>query len=81
MAGERAGERVENEILAMLADGFRNIVIAEPGGELRQRLRYFGRHSHLPCRSGAARAGMSVAVSRGRWQSALWSYGLVAALH
>jgi hypothetical protein len=48
VAGERAGERVQEQVLAMIPDAVGQIVVPQCGGELRQRLRCFFRHHDLP---------------------------------
>ena len=44
VARERAGQRIEQQRLAMLAHLSGQIVMAQPGRELGQRLRYLCRH-------------------------------------
>ena len=53
MTGDRAGQRVEQKVLAMLADALREIVVSKRGGEFRQCLCRF--HGHI--RSPSARIG------------------------
>ena len=51
VAGERAGERVEQDVLAMLADVLRQVLVAQAGGEFGEYLGRFSRHV-LPFRNG-----------------------------
>ncbi len=48
-AGDRAGQRVEQQVLAMLAGAVGKIVIAQRCGEFRQCLCHFSCHTALPC--------------------------------
>ncbi len=83
MAGYRASERIQEQILAMLADAFRQIAIAQRCGEFRQHLCRFlpSRHRHIDVLP--RQSFRSVAVSGGRWQSAVyraWHCGLVGCI-
>ena len=48
VAGEGAGQRVEQEVLAMLPHALRHVVIAKRGRELRQHSGCVAWHSNLP---------------------------------
>ena len=53
-AGDRAGQRVEQQRLAVLASARRNVLVAQRGGELRQCLGCFRCHLGLPAVAGEA---------------------------
>ena len=48
MAGDRAGQRIEQEVLALLADAFRQVVVFQRGCKLSQNFGRLTRHLRLP---------------------------------